>query len=122
MKFVCSVFRLRFLLQRVVFLDFYFEKRAPMLFPVWGLAWVSCVRRRELRASGYWLLEIVLIASISKICVSDRYSVLEDVNGVANAEGKKNNGEFIPLFVLMLIFNQHRNRTYCIDDGGNNRS
>ena len=54
--------------------------------------------------------------------VGDRYSVLEDVNGVANAEGKKNNGEFIPLFVLMLIFNQHRNRTYRINDGGNNRS
>ena len=52
MKFVCSVFRLRFLLHMIVFLDFYFEKRAPMLFPVWGLAWVSCVRRRELRASG----------------------------------------------------------------------
>ena len=52
MKFVCSVFRLRFLLHMIVFLDFYFEKRAPMLFPVWGLAWVSCVRRRELIASG----------------------------------------------------------------------
>ena len=60
--------------------------------------------------------------SFSMMCVDDRYLVLEDVNGVANAEGKKNNGEFIPLFVLMLIFNQHRNRTYRINDGGNNRS
>ena len=37
----------------------------------------------------------------SMICVYDRYSVLEDVNGAANAEGKKNNGVFNPLFVLM---------------------
>ena len=31
------------------------------------------------------------------MCVGDRYSVLEDVNGVANAEGKKNNGDLSPL-------------------------
>ena len=35
--------------------------------------------------------------SFSMMCVDDRYSVLEDVNGVANAEGKKNNGELSPL-------------------------
>ena len=29
--------------------------------------------------------------------VGDRYPVLEDVNGVANAEGKKDNGELSPL-------------------------
>ena len=39
--FVCSVFRLQFLLHMIVFLDFYSEKRATILFPVWGLArWV----------------------------------------------------------------------------------
>ena len=52
-------------------LDFYFEKCAPMLLQVWGLALVGCARGEELRASGYWLLEIVLIASVSKIWVFD---------------------------------------------------